>query len=45
MHQAPSTLKRVQAEDQIEIKGMKFVDKARTDKLFRDEPEEPSELN
>jgi len=24
---------------------MKFVDKERTDKLFRDEPEDPPELN
>jgi hypothetical protein len=41
----PQTLKRVQADAQVEIRGMKFVDKERTNKLFRDEPTDPPEFD
>lgn len=38
-------MKRVRADDQVEIGGLKLVDKERTDKLFRREPEERPELS
>ena len=38
-------MKRVRADDQVEIGGLKLVDKERADKLFRREPEEPPKLS